>query len=491
MKSKTLKFLPGAFSWSMYDWANSSFAVTIMSGFFPIFFSSYWSVNTEGTESTFWLGVSLSVSGLIVAVMAPIMGAIGDRSSARKSLLLIFAFIGICATGGLYFVAKGNWQGAALLYVLAMVSWLNANSLYDSLIVNVASEENVDFLSGFGFAVGYLGGGLLFAFNVVMVLNPALFNLIDPTAQRLASDFESVLPTDLAAFKAAVATLGDSFAAYKASVARATEISASLLTPLRDALSSAKAVGVQISFLTVAVWWALFALPLLFFVKEKKATESISLSTAIRDGFSNFFKTAREIMGMRNLMLFLLAYWLYIDGVDTVISMAVDYGKKIGFKTSDLITALLLVQFVGFPFAILFGFLGQKFGPKPMILFSIVVYLFVTTFAYNIDDKPVAILGKNIPKFFILAFMIGLVQGCIQSMSRSLYARLVPEEKAGSYFGFYNMLGKFATIFGPMIIAIVTKTTGNQRLGFVSISVLFLLGGFILLKVKVPKSAAA
>lgn len=443
------KFVPGAFSWAMYDWANSSFATTVMAGFFPIFFGSYWSAGEKGTTSTFWLGICLSTAGIVVAVMAPIMGAIGDRSRVRKKLLLCFASVGILATGGLYFVAKGMWPYAATCYVIAMISWLNANSLYDSLLVNVSHDDSVDFLSGFGFAMGYIGGGLLFVVNVLMTLNPALFGLIDPVIQDT------------------VTKLGDSAPAH-----------------LVEAFDAAKITAVKISFLTVAIWWAVFTLPLIVFVKEHTATEKLPFTVAIRDGFGHFIVTAKEIFTHKNIGIFLLAYWFYIDGVDTVISMAVDFGKKVGFKTSDLITALLMVQFVGFPFTLLFGWLGQKFHPKPLIFFSLGVYLIVTLVAYNIDDKPIEIVGLKIPKFFLLAFLIGMVQGCIQSMSRSFFARLIPPEKAGSYFGFYNMMGKFATIFGPLLIGITTRVTDNQRLGFVSISLLFLIGGVLLVRVK-------
>jgi MFS transporter, UMF1 family len=484
MQQSKPKFVRGAFSWAMYDWANSAFATTIMAGFFPIFFGSYWSSGEKATTSTFWLGISLSISGVIVAVMAPIIGAIGDRSSARKKLLLIFATIGIFATGGLYFVSKGMWPMAATCYVVALVSWLNANSLYDSLLVNVSHDDSVDFLSGFGFALGYIGGGLLFVVNVLMTLNPAMFGLIDKSVQDLMGVIEKQTPVDLAAFQALAAGLPEQFAAYKAWVSNATKLSPNLWQPLDAAMDSAKATAVQISFLSVAVWWAVFSIPLIIFVKETEARESLTTRAAIRDGFSQFLKTAREILTHKNILLFLLAYWFYIDGVDTVIGMAVDFGKKVGFKTADLITALLLVQFVGFPFTLLFAWLGQKFHPRPLIFFALFVYMLVTALAYNIDDQPLRLFGMNIPKFFLLAFLIGMVQGCIQSMSRSFFARLVPEHKAGSYFGFYNMMGKFATIFGPLLIGITTRVTENQRLGFVSVSVLFVLGALLLTRVK-------
>ncbi|MDZ7343200.1 MAG: MFS transporter [candidate division KSB1 bacterium] len=413
----------GAFSWAMYDWANSAFSTTVQAGFFPIFFKDFWSKGTEATVSTFWLGVSVSTASLIVACIAPILGAFADRGAAKKRSLFVFAALGILATGGMYFVAEGNWQLAATLYVLGSVGFLGSLVFYDSLIISVSDEGTVDFISGRGYALGYLGGGLLFLLNVLMVQNPSRFGLSGP------------------------------------------------------------AQAVQVAFLTTAVWWAVFSIPLLLKVDEPSGGEKMPLRRAAREGFAQLAGTFREIYKMKVLLTFLVAYWLYIDGVDTIITMAVDYGKSIGFGTTDLITALLMVQFVGFPFAYLLGYLGQKFGAKPVILAAIGVYVVVNIIGAQLDLQPYHLFGLTISKFYALAFMVGMVQGGIQALSRSFYSRLIPKDKAAEFYGFYNMLGKFAAIIGPILMGTVGRMTGNPRAGIQSIAVLFIAGGLLLWRV--------
>jgi UMF1 family MFS transporter len=413
----------GALSWAMYDWANSAFSTTVQAGFFPIFFKDFWSKDTPATESTFWLGLSVSTASLIVALMAPMLGAIADRGAAKKRSLLTFAGFGIITTGCLYLVAEGNWPLAAAMYVMASVGFLGSLVFYDSLIVSVSDESTVDFVSGRGYALGYLGGGLLFLFNVIMVQKPAMFGLSGP------------------------------------------------------------AQAVQISFLTTAIWWAVFSIPLFLNVDEPPGGERMSLRRAAREGFAQLAKTFREIRKLKVVLTFLAAYWLYIDGVDTIITMAVDYGKSIGFGTTDLITALLLVQFVGFPFAYLFGYLGQKFGAKPLIVAAIAIYLLVTVLGARMDLEPYNIFGLKISKFYALAFMIAMVQGGIQALSRSFYSRIIPKDKAAEFYGFYNMLGKFAAIIGPILMGTVGRITGNSRAGIQSIAVLFIAGALLLWRV--------
>jgi UMF1 family MFS transporter len=413
----------GALSWAMYDWGNSAFSTTVQAGFFPIFFKDFWSKDTAATESTFWLGVSVSTASLIVACIAPIIGAFADRGAARKRALFVFALLGIFATGSMYFVAEGNWQLAAVLYVLGSVGFLGSFVFYDSLIVSVSDESTVDLVSGRGYALGYLGGGLLFLFNVIMVQKPATFGL------------------------------------------------------------SGAAQAVQLSFLCTAVWWGIFSIPLLVNVAEPAGGEKTSLRRAVGEGFAQLAKTLHEIRKLKVVLTFLAAYWLYIDGVDTIITMAVDYGKSIGFGTTDLITSLLLVQFVGFPFAYLLGYLGQKLGAKRVIMVGIVVYLSVTFLGARMDLEPYNIFGLKINKFHALAFMIATMQGGIQALSRSFYSRLIPKDKAAEFYGFYNMLGKFAALIGPVLMGTVGRITGNPRAGIQSIAILFIAGALLLWRV--------
>jgi UMF1 family MFS transporter len=398
-------------SWALYDWANSAFATTVMAGFFPIFFKEYWNVGVEATTSTFRLGLANSIASLIVVAMAPLLGAIGDQGGVRKKFLLFFAAMGVVMTGSLFFVARGAWHIAFLIYILGIIGFSGGNVFYDSLLISVSPSGKEDMVSALGFGLGYLGGGLLFAFNVLMTLQPAWFGLTDA------------------------------------------------------------GTAVRLSFLSVAVWWAVFSLPLIFWVKEPRTDHRVSGLAMVSGGFSQLKKTFAEIRKLRVVFLFLIAYWLYIDGVDTIIRMAVDYGMSLGFPADSLIVALLLVQFVGFPAAILFGKLGEKLGTKTSILLGIGVYIGVTVWGRFMDSPG---------EFYVLAVAIGLVQGGVQSLSRAFYARIIPASRAAEFFGFYNMLGKFAAVIGPILMGSVGVLTGNPRHAILSILILFLGGGIIL-----------
>lgn len=401
-------------AWAFYDWANSAFATVVIAGFFPIFFKEFWSIGIESTVSTFRLGIANSVASLVVLVLAPILGAIADQGALKKRFLLIFACIGIAATAWLGGVGQGLWLYAAIIYVIATIGFSGANVLYDALIVDVAPKKKYDSVSGIGFSLGYLGGGLLFALCVVISLHPAWFGL--------ASSIQAV----------------------------------------------------RISFFITAIWWALFSLPLLWHVREKK-TQRQSFGDSVRRGIQQLIQTFRDIRKYKPVVVFLVAYWLYIDGVDTIVRMAVDYGLALGFTPQDLITALLLVQFIGFPSALVFGWLGQRIGPKTGILIGLWVYAGITIWAYSISDTW---------EFYGIAIAIGLVQGGVQALSRSLYASLIPADSAAEFFGFYNFLGKFAAVIGPVMMGWVALTTGSSRLSILSILILFVAGGFLLTRVK-------
>jgi UMF1 family MFS transporter len=407
-------------SWSLYDWANSAFATSVMAGFFPVFFKQYWSTGVEVTTSTFRLGMANSIASLVVAALAPVLGAIGDRGGAKTKFLLFFAAMGIIMTGGMFFVAKGAWQVAVLLYVLGIIGFSGGNVFYDSLIVDVSPPDRTDMVSSLGFSLGYLGGGLLFAMNIFMTLKPASFGLAD------ASE------------------------------------------------------AVRISFLNVAIWWAVFSIPIMMFVKEPTTAHRKSGWAMVGAGFRQLRKTFGEIRKLRLVFLFLIGYWLYIDGVDTVIRMAVDYGMSLGFEANSLIVALMITQFVGFPAAIAFGKLGEKLGTKAAILLGIAVYVGVTIWAMFMEKTA---------EFYALAVVVGLVQGGVQSLSRSFYARIIPANKAAEFFGFYNMLGKFAAVIGPFLVGWVGVLTGNPRIAIFSIIILFIGGGVILYMVDETEGA--
>jgi MFS transporter, UMF1 family len=403
-------------SWSLYDWANSAFSTTIMAGFFPVFFKEFWSAGTDVSVSTFKLGTANSVASLVIFILAPILGAAADQSRSRKRFLFCFAALGIIMSGGLTFIGRGNWQAAALFYALATVGFSGSIIFYDSLLVEVAPDNKTHFVSALGFSLGYLGGGILFALNVLMTLAPARFGL---------------------------ANVGE---------------------------------AVRASFLTVAVWWAVFSIPLFLYVPETGATgRSGSRQGALRDGIRQLATTLRQVRRLRVVLLFLAAYWFYIDGVDTVIRMAVDYGLSLGFSSKSLLMALLITQFVGFPAALAFGWIGERIGPKTGIYIGIGVYFAVVVWAYVMEREG---------EFFAMAVAIGLVQGGIQSLSRSLYARIIPRDKSAEFFGFYNMLGKFAAVIGPFLMGLTSLLTGNPRSSILALGVLFVIGAALLSRVK-------
>ena len=405
-------------SWAFYDWANSAYSTTVMAGFFPLFFKEYWADPHNPSQSTFYLGMANSIASMVVAALAPLLGSVADQGSAKKKFLTFFAFLGVIMTGGLWMVAQGNWQMAVLFYVIASIGFASGNVFYDALLPGLASEERVDAVSSLGFGLGYLGGGLLFLVNVFMYLKPEIFGIPDG------------------------------------------------------------ATAIKLSFLSVAVWWAVFTIPLILFVPEPKNYENIDFNNAIRMGWVQLVQTFKEIRNMKVVGTFLLAYWFYIDGVDTIIRMAVDYGMSLNFPGESLIIALLIVQFVAFPAALIYGWLASKIGAKTGIMVGITAYSFITLLGYFMTEAW---------HFYVLAILIGFFMGGIQALSRSLYTRIIPPDKSAEFFGFYNMLGKFAAIIGPALMGTIALLTGSARLSILSILLLFILGAFFLNKVDIKE----
>lgn len=401
-------------SWAFYDWANSTFYTTVVAGFFPIFFEKYWSNPSDVVQSTYQLGMANSLASIIVAFLSPFLGAIADRGSAKKKFLIIFAFFGALMTSGLFIVKQGEWELAVIIYVLATIGFMSGNIFYDSLLTDVAEKKDWNYVSSLGYALGYLGGGILFAINVGMYLNPQIFGISD------------------------------------------------------------SATAIKISFITVSVWVIVFTIPIILFVPEPNVSNSVPLRIAFFEGYKELKITFTKIRNMKVLGTFLFSYWLYIDGVDTIIKMTVKMASSLGFETSDLIIALLMVQFIAFPAAILYNIFSEKIGAKNAIFVAIGGYTIVTFLAYFMVSKT---------HLYILAAMIGLFQGGIQALSRSLYAKLIPKNKETEFFGFFNMLGKFAAILGPFLMGWVTLQTGNVRIGILSILILFISGAFFLYKV--------
>jgi len=416
--------------WAIYDWANSAFATAVMAGFFPIFFKEYWSYGADVNMSTARLGLGNSVAGIIVALMAPVLGAIADKGSVKKKFLIFFAYLGVLMTAALFLVQKGDWGWAIFIYVIGIIGFSGANIFYDSLLPSVADEDKIDYISGLGYAMGYLGGGLLFLVTVFMTLLPEKFGL---------SDAET---------------------------------------------------AIRYAFILVASWWGLFTIFTILWVQEEETAATPPQGVRfIADGFRQLMGTFKKIRHLRTVLLFLVAYWFYIDGVDTIIRMAVDYGMSIGFYSNDLIVALLITQFVGFPSALVFGKLGQRWSVRKSIFIAIGIYLLITMWGTMMTTQQ---------EFYVLAIIVGLVQGGIQALSRSYYSRLIPKNQAAEYYGFYNMVGKFATILGPVLMGTVGLIARRllmppfptpeqiahvgqlaSRWGIASISLLFIIGAIL------------
>lgn len=399
------------FAWALYDWANSAFATTVMVVFFPLFFKQFLTTGQDATTSTFWLGMANGVSSFVLAIMAPWLGALADRSNKHLRFLAAFTAIGVIPTAMLAFVGVGDWVAAAVLFAVASLGFWGGLIFYDSMLVKVAPPKRLDSVSGFGYAMGYLGGALLLTVNVLMFAKPAMFGLENPEA------------------------------------------------------------AIRASFITVAVWWTLFAIPIFRAMPRAQGPAPIGAARAVREGFKELARTFKEVRKFRPVIFFLLAYWMYIDGVNTIMKMAVDYGLALGFPADSLISGILMIQFIGFPATLLFGALGDRISPLVGIFVGIGVYCAVTFYA---------VFMTNVSEFYLMAAAIGCVQGAIQAMSRSYYGRLIPADRAGEFYGFYNMMGKFAAVLGPLLMGTTALLTGNSRMAILSVALLFAGGAIVL-----------
>ena len=406
-------------SWAFYDWANSAFATTVIAGFFPIFFKSFWANSLSDTESTALLGLANSLSGFFILIFAPFLGALADITFRKKYMLVFFMLIGAGSTASFFFIYEGYWMIAVIAYILASIGFSSGNIFYDSLIIDVSNDQSRNQVSAFGFAMGYLGGGILFVVNVLMYLQPNIFGL--------ASEIDAVL----------------------------------------------------FSFLSVAIWWSIFTLPLIKFVKERKGEiTSLSLTSTVKNSFFRVINTFKEIRQYKNLFYFLVAYWLYMDGIDTVVRMALAFGSDIGLASSELIVALIITQFIGFPSTIFFGLLAERFGLKILLYIGIGIYILICFGGLVIST----IFG-----FYLLAGVIGLVQGGVQSVSRAVFSKMVPDGKNSEFFGFYNLVGKSAVIFGPMMMGLVSYLFSDPRAGIISLLILFIPGLLVLRMVEIKE----
>ena len=401
-------------SWILYDWANSAYSMTITSTILPIYFKM---VAEQGgmkssTSTALW-GYTISIATFIVAMIAPILGNIADYKGNKKKLFNLFFIIGLICTMFLIFVPEDEPVFLLIVYTLSTVGFCGANVFYDSFLVDVTTEDRMDYVSSMGFGMGYIGSTIPFIICIIVVL--------------LSQNGIIQISVPLAC---------------------------------------------KITFLITALWWGGFTIPLLKNVNQKYYVEK--RYSIIKNSFKDLINTLRKIKKDRAILLFLIAYFFYIDGVHTIIGMATSYGTDLGISMTALLVILLLTQFVAFPFTIIYGKLSEKYGDKKMIFVGIVTYALICCYGYFI---------KSAVDFWILAMLVGSAQGGIQAISRSYFAKLVPKEKSAEYFGFYSIFGKFAAVLGPFLVGIVTQITGKTNNGIISLIILFIIGGAVMIKV--------
>jgi UMF1 family MFS transporter len=406
-------------SWCLYDWANSAFATTIMAAVLPVFYSSVAATDLSKTTASSYWGYTNTIAMLIVAFTAPVLGALADHSGTKKKFLAAFAALGILSTAGLVGVGRGDWLLASSLYILGMVGFSGGNNFYDSLLPHVAGDQEIDRISSWGYAMGYLGGGILLVFNLAMILKPHFFGL--PNAEW----------------------------------------------------------GTRYSFLTVSIWWALFTIPLLKNVSEPPVVRIAGESAnPLRASLQRLSLTFRNLRRHREAFKFLMAFWLYNDGIGTIISMAVIFGAEIHIAQEHLIGSILAVQVVGVPCSILFGRIAGKIGAKNAIFAGLIIYTGISIGGYFLQTAL---------HFWILAIFVGFVQGGTQALSRSLFGTLIPKSRSAEFYSFYDVSSKFAGIIGPAVFGIVGQLTGSSRLSILSLVVFFVVGGLLLITVDVKK----
>lgn len=408
-------------AWALYDWANSAFALSVMAVLFPIFLGSYWSVGESGALVTARLAWVTAAASAIVGLVAPVFGAIADTGGYRKRFLLVLALVGATATAMLAIVGEGGWPWALGMYLVASFGFSSSNVFYDSLIIDVTESRYFSLVSTMGYAVGYVGGATLLALHVWMLTSPETFGLASSIAVM------------------------------------------------------------KFAFVSVAAWWAIFLLPLIAFVPEHRSGIAVARGV-VRAAYKELLATITEIRRYRHIVLFLTAYCLYIGGVFTVIFMAANYGQRLGFSSQDLVKALMITNFVGFPATLLYGVLGHRLGPKLGIYIALAVYVCVSSWA---------VFMTEVHQFYVMAIIIGCVQGGVQGLSRSLYATLIPPDQPGEFFGFYNMVTKFSHVLGPILVGLAATFSEEPKYVLLALLPLFIGGAFVLTTVSADRQPAA
>lgn len=404
-------------AWAWYDWANSAYFTTVVTAVFPAFFSTYAADGLEPAQATARFGAITTISVGVIAVGSPILGAIADFTGIKKRLLAVFMMIGVTAAAAMVFITRGDWVLASALFFIGNIGVSGTTVFYDSLLPHVARPDETDRVSAAGYALGYLGGGILLLLNLAWILQPQTFGFADSAAATKAS------------------------------------------------------------FVSVAIWWLVFSVPLLLRVPEPRVmldAGEAAETGILRAAFGRLGRTFREIRRYKNAFVLFFAMLLYQDGIQTIIRMASVYGAEIGIDQNAQIAAFVMVQFIGIPFSFLFGTLGARIGTKRALFIALMVYTAATIIGYFMT---------TVTQFFLLAAMVATVQGGAQALSRAMFARLIPVNKTSEFFGFYAVAERFATVLGPLVFTLSVIITGSSRFAVLFIITFFAAGAFLLSRV--------
>jgi UMF1 family MFS transporter len=420
-------------AWAMYDWAVSAVQTTIMVAVFPVYFVNIARSDLPESRATQAIATANTVVAIVLALLSPVLGAVSDYVAAKKRMLGASMLVGAAAVAGMFFVQQGDYQLALVLFVISLIGASASTVFYDALLPHIARHDEIDRVSSAGYAIGYVGGGVLLALNLAWILKPQWFGL--PSGPNL-SDSAGTLPTRLA-------------------------------------------------FLSVAVWWVIFSIPLFRRVPEPPRTrerDEVAQGNVLLTPFIRVGETFRALRGYKQGFLMLLAFMIYNDGIQTIQKMAATYGKELGIADTVLIASILIVQFVGFPFAFLFGMIAGRIGAKRTIFIGLLVYAGISVLGFYM---------RTAWHFMLLAAMVATVQGGTQALSRSLFASLIPAHKSGEFFGFYSVFEKFASVFGPLLFWVTIATTGSSRNAILSVIFFFAIGALVLSRVRVAEGQRA
>ncbi len=400
-------------SWIAYDAGNSAFATTVVAAFFPIFYLQYWASSMTELEASVYYSWALVISNVSILLSGPIIGAITDLNQSTKKSLTVLTLISVFFVGLLYFLQAGSWMLALTFFVIANYCFCVAQIPYDKILTKISTPNNFSIISNQGYAWGYFGGGLLFIVNAFMSINPSAFGLVS------------------------------------------------------------QAEAIRVSFLMVSVWWLIFLMPLLFNFKETK--EVNKSKNSIIQSIKNIVSTFKSVYKYKNAFIFLIAFFLFIDGAHTVIYMASTFALNLGLETNAIIQALILVQIVAFPATLIWGYVAGRFGDKLVLYITIISYVCIIIYSTTLSSAL---------EFYLLAAWVGCVQGGIQGSSRGLFGKLLPKDKAGEFYGLYNVMGRAGAILGPAMVGGLLTIYGNVRIALLPIAILFILGGLLLTRVK-------